>query len=151
MENFTTRFWARVNKTETCWEWTGSLITGGYGRITYGGKQSVAHRVSYEMSGEVIPAGMDIDHICHNRACVRPEHLRLATRKQNSENVTGAYKNSQTGIRGVTKRGNSWRAQVRHNGKLITVGTFTNSADAEAAVIALRAELFTHSDMDRAA
>ena len=151
MENFTTRFWSRVNKTETCWEWTGTLIKGGYGKITYGSKQAVAHRVSYEMSGEVIPAGMDIDHICHNRACVRPEHLRLATRKQNSENITGAYKNSQTGIRGVTKRGNSWRAQVRHNGKLITAGTFTNSAEAEAAVIALRAELFTHSDMDRAA
>jgi phosphoribosyl 1,2-cyclic phosphodiesterase len=77
--------------------------------------------------------------------------LRLATRKQNSENITGAYSNSRSGIRGVTQRGNRWRAQARHNGKLITAGTFDDIKDAEEAVIALRAELFTHSDMDRAA
>jgi hypothetical protein len=81
MTNFTTRFWSQVDKTETCWNWTGGLINGGYGKIGYGGKQILVHRASYEMSGDVIPEGMFIDHICSNRKCVRPDHLRLATRK----------------------------------------------------------------------
>lgn len=151
MKNFTTRFWERVEKTETCWNWTGGLIKGGYGKITYGGKQTVVHRVSYEMAGEVIPPGVDVDHICRNRVCVRPEHLRLATRKQNNENHGGAYKNSQSGVRGVTKQKNRWRAQVRHNGKLISAGSYITLEEAEAAAIAKRLELFTHNAADRAA
>ena len=151
MTNFTTRFWAQVDKTDTCWNWTGGLINNGYGKIVYAGKQVMVHRYSYEMSGEVIPEGMFVDHICSNRVCVRPEHLRIVTRKENSEHLTGAYKNSQSGVRGVTRQKNRWRAQVRHNGKLISVGSFVNLEDAEAAVIAKRLELFTHNDVDRAA
>jgi hypothetical protein len=151
MTNFTTRFWSQVDKTDTCWNWTGCLINGGYGKTTNGGKQSLVHRVSYEMSGELIPEGMFIDHICSNRKCVRPDHLRLATRKENSEHLTGAYKNSQSGVRGVNRRGDRWRAQVRHNGKLISCGQFATIEEAEAAVIAKRLELFTHNDSDRAA
>ena len=151
MTNFTTRFWSQVDETETCWNWTGCEASGGYGRITYNGKQTVAHRVSYEMSGDVIPEGMFIDHICSNRKCVRPDHLRIATRKENSEHLTGAYTNSKSGVRGVCRQGNRWRASVRHNGKLIQVGSFINLEDAEAAVIAKRLELFTRNDHDRAA
>jgi hypothetical protein len=151
MENFTTRFWSQVDKTGTCWNWTGCTTRDGYGKIRYGGRAAGVHRVSYEMSGEVIPEGMDVDHICRNRVCVRPDHLRLATRKENNENHGGAYKNSQSGVRGVTRQKNRWRAQVRHNGKLISVGSYVNIEDAEAAVIAKRLELFTRNEQDRAA
>jgi hypothetical protein len=94
---------------------------------------------------------MFVDHICSNRVCVRPDHLRIVTRKENSEHLTGADKNSVSGVRGVTRQKNRWRAQVRHNGKLISVGSYINIEDAEAAVIAKRLELFTHNDSDRAA
>lgn len=151
MKDITTRFWAQVDKTDTCWNWTGSFIKNGYGRIGFDRKQVMAHRYSYEMSGDVIPDGMFIDHICSNRACVRPDHLRLATRKQNSEHVTGAYKNSKTGVRGVMERNGRYRACVRHNGKLQYLGTYDTIEEADAVATAKRLELFTHNDTDRAA
>jgi hypothetical protein len=151
MENFTTRFWSKVDKTEACWNWTGHLIKNGYGRIVREGKQTVAHRASYEHFVSPIPAGMDIDHICHNRACVNPEHLRPVTRKQNCENLTGAYRNSKSGVRGVTQRKNRWRATVSHHGKVIYLGTYDTVEDANEVATAKRLELFTHSDMDRVA
>ena len=143
--------WAKVNKTDTCWEWTGCLLKNGYGKHGVGGKQILAHRYSYEMAGDLIPEGMFVDHVCSNRKCVRPDHLRIVTRKQNSEHLTGAYKNSLTGVRGVTKRGDRYRAQVRHNGELLSLGQYSTVEEAEAVVIAKRLELFTHNDSDRAA
>lgn len=151
MRNFTTNFWSKVEKTDTCWNWTGSQAPGGYGKASMNSKQVVAHRISYELAGNVIPDGMMLDHICHNRLCVRPDHLRLATRKQNSENVTGAYSNSKSGVRGVIRVKDRWRVQVRHNKKLYNVGYYTDLAEAEAVAIAKRLELFTHNDADRPA
>lgn len=151
LENFTTRFWARVKKTDSCWIWTGYVRKDGYGYVGMGKKQYVAHRVAYEITGHVIPEGMDLDHICHNRACVRPDHLRPATRKQNNENMSGAYKNSKSGVRGVSWQKGKWRVQVGHNKELHHVGYFTDLEEAKAAAIAKRNELFTHNDMDRAA
>lgn len=149
MTNFTTLFWSRVEKTDTCWLWTGPTIKGGYGKVSVGGAQFLAHRYSYEMSGEVIPEGMFVDHVCSNRLCVNPVHLRVVTRKQNSEHLTGPYKGNQTGYRGVEPRGNRFRASVRHNKKLHYLGTFDTAEEANEVATAKRLELFTHNDADR--
>ncbi len=77
------RFWAKVRKTDHCWEWMGSKDTTGYGRIHANGRQRPAHRVSYEMHVGPIPDGLEIDHLCNNRGCVNPEHLDVVTRRQN--------------------------------------------------------------------
>jgi len=56
-----------------------------------------------------------------------------------------------SGIRGVSwyKRSGKWRAGVWSAKRYHYVGSFTDLADAEAAVIAKRNELFTHNDADR--
>jgi hypothetical protein len=82
---------------------------------------------------------------------VRDDHLRLATHKQQQENQAGSYRNSQTGVRGVSPYGERYQAHVRHEGRQIHVGTYDTVAEAEMAVIAKRNELFTHNDMDRTA
>lgn len=151
MQNFTTRFWSKVEKTDGCWNWTGGQMNGGYGKMRFNYKDYAAHRFSFEMTGATIPEGMDIDHICHNRLCVRPEHLRVTTRKQNNENKLGAYKNSKSGIRGVTWQKGKWRVQIGHNGNVVHIGYFTDLDEAAEAARQARLELFTHNEEDRAA
>lgn len=78
------RFWAKVNKTADCWLWTAATDPYGYGRFTgMGGTLRCAHRVSFELSGQSIPNGMVIDHVCRNRSCVNPLHLRAVDRLTN--------------------------------------------------------------------
>lgn len=84
------RLWSRVDKGDGtgCWNFTGGKIGGGYGFIqhytdegtTY---RSVAHRVAYELLVGPIPPGLQLDHLCRNRACVRPDHLEPVTCREN--------------------------------------------------------------------
>lgn len=151
------RFWFQVDKADGCWNWTGYINDHGYGRPRFrvDGKSYFlrAHRLAYEFLVGPIPDGLHLDHICHNRRCVNPDHLRPVNNKQNHENLLGAQTRNASGIRGVTwyKRTNRWRAGVGHNGKQYTLGYFHDLADAEAAVIAARNQLFTHNNLDRAA
>lgn len=152
------RFWSKVEKTETCWNWTASKTSRGYGHFFHkeSGKGALyyAHRVSYEMAYGEIPAGLNIDHRCHNPSCLRPDHLRAVTQKENQENRQGPSTNNRSsGIRGVTwdKSRNKWSTQVGHLGRVYTAGRFDNLDEAAQAVIDLRNRLFTCNDVDRAA
>lgn len=82
-------FWLRVNKSETCWEWTASLTQAGYGKVQMPhGKTGTAHRRSYEIANGQVPDGLVIDHLCRNKKCVRPDHLEAVTVRENT--VRGA-------------------------------------------------------------
>ena len=71
-----------------CWQWTMSRTGGGYGKKWVGDRFVLAHRAMWEKLRGPIPDGMLIDHVCRNRACCNPDHLRVVTPKQNAtENV----------------------------------------------------------------
>jgi hypothetical protein len=65
-----------------CWMWT-STVAGRYGQIRYKGRQYPAHRFMYEMMIGPIPDGLQLDHLCRNNLCVRPDHLEPVTCREN--------------------------------------------------------------------
>lgn len=90
------RFFAKVDKTDTCWNWVGARsayrpkrkiadATPGYGVLNINGRVFYAHRASWLMhNGPLIP-GLVIDHLCNNTLCVNPDHLQQVTNNENTQ------------------------------------------------------------------
>ena len=63
-----------------CWEWTACKMQSGYGKY----QKTVAHRWAYEFFIRQIPSGLQMDHLCRNRACANPNHVEPVTHKENA-------------------------------------------------------------------
>ena len=84
------RVWAKVEVLNNgCWEWTAHRNHDGYGRIGVGSRSDgtrrlvYLHRWVYEQMVGPVPDGLEIDHLCRNRACIRLEHLDVVTHREN--------------------------------------------------------------------
>lgn len=68
-----------------CWVWQKSRDQHGYGRAYVKGDRSsrLAYRVYYERLRGPVPAGLELDHLCRNPACVNPDHLEPVTHQEN--------------------------------------------------------------------
>ena len=141
------RLWPRTDRSSGCWLWLGGTREG-YGAISVKGRTTGAHVVAWQLThGRPVPPGQMVDHLCHNRRCINPHHLRVVTPSQNQQNRRGASRNSQTGVRNVYPRRNGYIVKVA--GKYI--GDFQNLAEAEAAAVEARRAMMPFSVVDQAA
>lgn len=114
------RFWAKVEKTDSCWLWTAARNTTGYGMASWKGKKNiVAHRLAYELLVGPIPVGKLALHKCDTPHCVNPDHLFFGTDADNRADCVAKDRHARGERSGVNKL---TEAQVKEIKRLIANG-----------------------------
>lgn len=76
-----------------CWISRYSTASHGYSQIGWqdGGKRHVVlgHRAAWVGAHGQVPLGMTLDHLCKERRCVNPEHLRMLPNFENARRIDG--------------------------------------------------------------
>jgi hypothetical protein len=109
----------------------------GHVRVRFDGKEYAAHRLVWLHVTGQLPRG-EIDHINGIRSDNRISNLRDVTHRVNLENRRCATKRNVSGVLGVTKRGGSYSARIKLNGKPVYLGSFGSAAEAHAAYLAAK-------------
>jgi hypothetical protein len=73
----------RIDPVTGCHVWIGYRNKEGYGRARFQGSKQMVHRIIWEYKNGPVPEGLELDHICRNRSCCNPEHLRAVTAQVN--------------------------------------------------------------------
>lgn len=74
-----------VDPETGCIEWLAYRLANGYGRFRWQGRNVVAHRFYFVISYQRdVQPGMVLDHLCRNRGCVAPWHLKEVTQRENT-------------------------------------------------------------------
>ena len=76
-----------VDKDRMVWP---EVDDDGYGRDSRG---RLMHRVAYESAAGSVPVGLELDHLCRNRACYEPTHLEAVTHRENMRRVDWSFRN----------------------------------------------------------
>ena len=87
------RFFGYLKPADTtlrsCWDWTSAHDQHGYGRFCLRRKNRFAHVIAWTIENGSVPEGFELDHLCRNRGCVRPDHLELVTHRENLRRGVG--------------------------------------------------------------
>ena len=126
----------------------GAVGLNGYIYIGVDQKDYLAHRLMWLYVYGAIPL-LQIDHIDRNRTNNKPINLRIATQKQNSENMFRSKTNT-TGHRGVhfnkKTKTNPWQSHITHNYIKIHLGNYSTLEEAVESRRQAESYYFTHHE-----
>ena len=108
---------SRIHRTDACWFWLGAADANGYGKLGDRDKVVYAHRVMWERENGPIPPGGVIMHTCDTPGCIRPEHLRLGTDKDNAQDMVS---------KGRVQRYNAAKTRCKRGHPFNAANTFTD-------------------------
>jgi hypothetical protein len=129
---------------------TVGCFSRGYHIIGVGRAIHSAHRLAWlYMTGDW-PA-KHIDHIDGNKSNNAWKNLRDVPRTVNLQNRHRADVDSSTGLLGVSTCGHRWKADIRANGKRVSLGVFDTPELAHAAYLAAKRELHPEAPIAQAA
>lgn len=111
------RWLEKVTEDGDCVVWTAAKDFNGYGKVALDGRAVYVHRAAWVAAhGRDVPEGLTIDHLCRNRACVRPDHLEAVTHKVNvlrGETVPARRKAQTHCLRGHELAGDNVKISAR--------------------------------------
>ena len=144
------QFWANVpvGGPAECWTWKGSTLPSGYGTARINGVNTTVHRHMWILKVGPIPEDAVIDHLCSNRSCVNPRHLRVVEQQINAADRAYFPRNT-SGYRNVyyDKSRDKWVGSFGHYGK-IQVGRFDTPEEAAEAVRKKKLEIYGYEFRD---
>jgi len=119
-------------------KYVGTLDAHGYYHLTFNYKTYFVHRVVWLLHHGSFPPE-ELDHLNRTRVDNRIENLRLASRKENSQN---SRRSSNSGAEGVhfNKRSKKYRTHIKLNKKQVYLGSFNSPEEAHAAYRAAKIE-----------
>lgn len=145
MNIYNIRFISKVDKKETheCWNWKGSLNSGGYGQFYNGHTVVLAHRFAYEsFHSRKIPHDLYVLHRCDNPVCCNPIHLFLGTQKDNMKDMVEKGRSSKSSI---YRKNMSLSMAKLHEGELWLIKKLWNSGKLSQSIIAKMFKVTQHT------
>lgn len=106
------RLVSRMIQQGDCWIWQGASANG-YGYMWDGKKPRNAHRLMWETIHGPVPPKMFICHTCDNKLCINPNHLFLATPKENMDDMTRKGRRS-CGPEHAAAMQKAWTTELRN-------------------------------------
>lgn len=78
------RFWSKIEKTDTCWNWLASTTNSGYGQGYFEGSVALAHRIVWNLETGSDPGLFFMENKCGKRSCVNPQHWDISLRRRSA-------------------------------------------------------------------
>jgi len=128
----------------------GKASTKGYFRMAFKGKHYAVHRIVWSMANDCLAdPELEIDHRDGNRQNNRAENLRQCNRLENSQNLAIKAAKNATGLVGVSRRLNRWRAAIHLHYKRIYLGSFDTAEEAHRAYLLAKQNIHTFNPIPR--
>ena len=107
-----------------------NVVGGGYIARNQRAKTRTGH-TTVRLHREIMqaPPGVEVDHINGDRLDNRRSNLRLCSRDENMRNRR-MHRNNTSGLKGVSRHGRRWRAQLQVDGKKLHIGVFDTREEA---------------------